>query len=108
MSLPKLKLDEIKRVNLGFPALWETVAANGEIILLHFRYGNLTVYECDDKKSKDELKTKLLNADESSVNGARTLLKEPKDEFCLEGILSEEDLKIMLTNNGLIEEDEQE
>jgi hypothetical protein len=73
-------LDSIKRTNLGFPSEFEAVTQKGDKVYAHFRYGDLTL------KINHEV-----------------ILQEPLDKFCTNGYISDENLKLMLKRNNLIE-----
>jgi len=100
----KIELNSLQRTNFAFPGLWEASGTNGEIILLHFRYGDLSVYICDNEKIRGELAYQLFVnvSSESKIEGIKLLLKEPKDEFCLDGFITDEELFIMLEKEELI------
>lgn len=106
MSKPKIDMSSLQQTNLGFPALFEAKTEDEQLILMHYRYGDLTVYLCEDDDSRKAASKKLIDKDESATDGVSVLMKEQKDEFSLGGVIQPEEILVVLLRNELVENDE--
>ena len=82
----KISLASLKRTNIGFPTEYEGVTENDTAVYLHFRYGKLDIKESE--QGTDPRQGKLV-------------FSQYKDEFCLDGVISKEDLEKMLSEHSL-------
>jgi len=101
MSQIKVKEKTIKRTNIGFPTLWEAKTENDEILCLHFRYGELTIYKCESEEDCKDAQKELIETRGNTTNG-KSVFREFKDEFSLDGSMSDEDLLILLKKHECI------
>lgn len=77
----KLKLDNFKRTNLGFPSEWKGKSEEGKDVVLSFRQGRLKVF----------------------VETVQFPIEHDcKDEWDISGYLEDADLKVILKKNDLI------
>lgn len=100
----KIRLSNLKKTNIGFPAKWDGYDEDDRVVCLRYRNGFLWITTADETVVREKQWTPGQKEFFQRAEEGRQIFKEYKDEFSLGGVLTDEELTVLLKEHDALAE----